>query len=244
MDTGAVTTPVLYSNNYGYRGDWALMSSSDPGYGTCNWGPYSTVAVAGSHYGGTDNPLWWQVDLGEDYQITELEIRGTNVGSYYNGGVSLKVCSASDGSGCSDCGTSTMSTGDSWVGNVCDLTGRYVRLEKPLEGQNWHFCRVRVTGALAGTDAPTPAPTSSAAPTTSAAPTNPLTSLDVSTDTVLDTDTAPNGFDFTSVNIASGATLSATGSNPLIIRAASSANPRPPSEDGKPVHIHAHTHLF
>ena len=45
--------------------------------------------------------------------------------------------------------------------------------------------------------------------------------LNVSTDMVLDTDLAPNGFNYASVTVHTGATLRATGSNPLIIHASS-----------------------
>jgi hypothetical protein len=45
-------------------------------------------------------------------------------------------------------------------------------------------------------------------------------------DTVVSTDRAPTGFNYSSVTIAPGVTLSATGSYPLIIRATTSVNIR------------------
>ena len=159
MNTSAVTTSQVYDSTAAqdHPGDWALMSASDPGYMTCSWNEAGTpagdssVALAGSNHGGTDDPQWWQVDLGANYRITAVDILGMNLVADYNSGVTPKVCTSYDGSGCSDCGSSTISTGDVlWAGNVCDLTGRYVRLEKPLISFNWHFCRVRVTGARAG----------------------------------------------------------------------------------------------
>jgi hypothetical protein len=157
---GAVATSQQYhESGHGWPGKWALMSSADPKYMSCHWSGDPTVALAGLSYGGNNNPQWWQVDLGAEYRITEIDIYGTSPGTHYNQGVVPKVCTADGGSSCSDCGTATLAAGLAWDGNTCDLTGRYLRLEKLLVNQNWHFCRVRVLGELAATESPTLQPT-------------------------------------------------------------------------------------
>merc|ERR1719231_1154737 len=76
-----------------------------------------------------------------------------NVGATYNDNMQLQVCTADNGIGCSDCGSGTITPGTWWAGNTCDITGRFVRIERALTDQNWHFCRVKVSGEQLSTGA-------------------------------------------------------------------------------------------
>eukprot|EP00964_Phaeocystis_antarctica_P160869 scaffold132810_cov54-Phaeocystis_antarctica.AAC.1 len=97
---------------------------------------------------------------------------------------------------------------------------QYVMIQLPGTGRILNLAEVEVYSFPPPPSLPPPPSPSPPPPMSPPAPPSPpsISGLVVTSELTLDTNASPDGFSYSSVVIAAGATLKATGSNPLIIK--------------------------